>query len=333
MRRRQFIAGLGSAAAWPLAARAQAPNGRMRRIAVLMNGMESDPRRQAWAAALREALAMLGWIEGRNLQIDLRFDDGDANRMRSLAAEQVKLGPEVIVVSTTPGTRAFQQRTKTIPIVFTAVHDPVLTGVVTSVAKPAGNATGFPLFEPSFGGKWLELLKEAAPRIARVAIIYSEESNQEISSGAGYAASIGAAAATFAVKVTRAPVRTAADIERVIGTFAAEPNGGLILPPDGFITTYRQLIVRLALRHRLPAIYSQGERADDGGLMSYGVETVELFRNAATYVDRILRGAKVADLPVQFPTKFELVVNLKTAKAMGLTIPEAFLLRADRLIE
>jgi putative ABC transport system substrate-binding protein len=270
----------------------------------------------------------------RQGQIDLRFDDADTNRMRALAAEQIKLGPEAIVVSSTPAARAFQQQTKTIPIVFVSTNDPVATGLVTSLAKPAGNATGFPGFEPSFGGKWLELLKEADPRIARVAIIYTEELNPQISIGASYAASIEAAATASAVKVSRAPVRTAADIERVIGAFAAEPNGGLILPPDAATgTIHRQLIYRLALQHRMPAIYPGRYMADEGGLMSYGTESVELYRNAATYVDRILGGAKVADLPVQFPTKFELVVNLKTAKAIGLTISESFLLRADQLIE
>lgn len=331
MRRRDFVAALG-AAAWPVMARAQ-QNGPMRRIAVLFGGPENDPRRRAYAEALREALAKLGWIEGRNLQIDLQFDDGDTDRMRSLATEQVKLGPEVIVVNSTPATQLMQQQTKTIPIVFAMINDPVATGIVAGVANPGGNATGFPNFEPSLGGKWLELLKEAAPRISKVAVIYSEEFNPQISSGGGYATSIGAAANALSVKVKSIPVGDASEIERLLGAFSAELNGGIILPPDTLVFTHRQLIYRLALEHRLPAIYPYGYMTNEGGLMAYGTEAIDLHRNAATYVDRILRGEKVSDLPVQFPTKFELFVNLKTAQAIGLTIPEALLLHADRLIE
>jgi putative tryptophan/tyrosine transport system substrate-binding protein len=332
MRHREFIAGLGSAAAWPVVARAQQGD-RIRRIAMLFGGAENDPRRRGYAEALRESLAKLGWIEGHNLQIDLRFDDGETNRMRSLAAEQVKLGPEVIVVNSTPATRFMQEQTKTIPIVFAMINDPVSTGIFAGVAKPGGNATGFPNFEPSLGGKWLELLKEAAPRIARVAVIYSEEFNPQISSGGGYATSISAAATALSVTVKSIPVRAASEIERLLGAFAAEPNGGIILPPDTLVFTHRQLLYRLALQYRLPAIYPYGYMTNEGGLMAYGIQAIELHRNAATYVDRILRGAKIADLPVQFPTKFELFVNLKTAEAIGLTIPEALLLHADRVIE
>jgi putative tryptophan/tyrosine transport system substrate-binding protein len=213
------------------------------------------------------------------------------------------------------------------------INDPVSTGIVTGVANPGGNATGFPNFEPSLGGKWVELLKEAAPRTTRVAVIYSEEFNQQISTGGGYASSIGAAASALAVKAKSVPVKAASEIERLLGAFSAAPNGGVILPPDTLVFTHRQLIYRLALQYRLPVIYPYGYMTDEGGLMSYGIEAIELHRNAATYVDRILRGAKVADLPVQFPTKFELFVNLKIAQVLGLEIPQTLLARADKVIE
>jgi putative ABC transport system substrate-binding protein len=253
--------------------------------------------------------------------------------MRRFAAEMVALAPEVIVVNSTPATRAMQQHTLTIPIIFIQVNDPVTTGLVKSLARPGGNATGFPNFEPSIGGKWVELLKEAAAHVTRVAVIYSNEFNPQISEGGGFAASIEAAAAAFAMKATRMPVQSVADIERAIAAFAAEPNGGLISPPDVIVNANFATMFRLAARHRLPAIYAWGYFAAQGGLITYGSDAVDMYRRAAAYVDRILRGAKVDELPVQMPTKFELKVNLKTAKAIGLTIPEAFLLRADEMIE
>jgi putative ABC transport system substrate-binding protein len=337
MRRRDFIALVGGAAAapamlWPHAARAQQAGG-MRRIGVLLGGAENDSAAQAYAAALREGLAKLGWVEGRNLRIELRFDAGDPSRMRAHAAELVSLAPDVLVSNSTPGTRAVQLHTTTTPIIFILVNDPVATGLVGSLARPEGNATGFANFEPSIGGKWIELLKEAAPRVTRVALIYSQEFNPQISSGGGYATSVEAAASAFAVKVTRTPVQNAADIERTIVAFAAEPNGGLLVPADVIARIHRELIYRLAAQHRLPAIYPYGYFAREGGLVAYGVNAVELWQRGASYVDRILRGAKVGELPVQLPTKFELVINLKAAKAIGLTIPESFLLRADELIE
>jgi putative tryptophan/tyrosine transport system substrate-binding protein len=332
MRRRELITFLGGAAAWPLAARAQ-QNGRTRRIGVLTYGAEGDPVQKANLAALREGVAKLGWTEGRNLRIDVRFAAGDLGRIYAYAGELVSLAPDVIVVSAaTVGTRAVQQATQTIPIVFLGGGDPVVNGVVRSIARPEGNTTGFSSIENSIAGKWLELLKEAMPHLTRMALIFNSEL---LSTGAGpaYISLIEAAAPALSVQTIRTPFRDGIDIVRAIDAFAAEPNGGLIVlppPPNG---ANLETILRLAAQHRQPAIYTNRESADAGGLISYGPNVADRFRRAAGYVDRLLRGAKVSDLPVQFPTKFELVVNLKTAKAIGLTIPEAFLLRADELIE
>ncbi len=329
MRRRQFISLLGgAAAAWPLAARAQQGE-RVRRVGWLDAGNESDPVSQTNRAALGEALTKLGWIDGRNLKVDLRFGAGDANRMRASAAELVALAPDVIVTSGAAATLALQQATQTIPLVFTGGGDAVINGLVQNIARPEGNTTGFSSSESTVGGKWLELLKEAAPGLARVAIVFNPELARASPS---YLASIEPAARTLAVQTVKAPFRDAVELVRSIDAFAAEPNGGLLMLPPPFIAD-RAAVLKLAAQHRLPAIYPQRALAAEGGLLSYGADPVDQYRRTASYVDRILRGAKIADLPVQFPTKYKLVVNLKTAKAIGLTIPEPFLLHADELIE
>jgi putative ABC transport system substrate-binding protein len=328
MRRREFITLLGgAAAAWPLAAGAQ-QDGRVRRIGILSGRDEADPVTQVQQGALREGLAKLGWIEGRNVRFDLRFSADDPDRLRAHADELVRLAPDVIAVGSLPATRALLQRTRTIPIVFTNVGDPLAGGLLKNIPRPEGNATGITSLFHSIAGKWLELLKEAAPRTARVALIFTPN----IVDG-GYFAAIDAAAEVLGVKAIRTPYRNAAELERAIDTFAAEPNGGLLMVPPPPSRSNRELINRLALMYRLPTIYPNKYVVAEGGMMSYGADNVEPYRIAASYVDRILRGAKINELPVQFPTRFELVINLKTAKAIGLTISEAFLLRADELIE
>jgi putative ABC transport system substrate-binding protein len=328
MRRRSFLTLLGgTAAAWPLPARAQ-QDGRVRRIGILYVGVEGDRIDQARLGALREGLAKLGWIEGRNVRIDLRSSAGDPDRLRAQADELVRLAPDVIVVAGGPAVQALLQQTRTIPIVFTNVGDPVAVGLLKNIARPEGNATGITSLFQSIGGKWLELLKEAAPRTARVALIFAPENVND-----QYFAVIDAAAAVLAVKAIRTPYRNAAELERAIDAFAAEPNGGLLIVPPPPTSSNRELINRLALKYRLPTIYTNKYIVAEGGMMSYGSDGVEASRIAASYVDRILRGAKINELPMQFPTKFELVINLKTAKAIGLTISEAFLLRADEVIE
>jgi putative ABC transport system substrate-binding protein len=327
MRRREFLTLLGSAAAaWPLAARAQQGE-RVRRIGLLGGQPDDDPETRAYLAALREGLAKLGWIEGRNLRIDLRFTSSDPNRMRAYAAEMVSLAPEVIVTTSAPATRAAQEQTQTIPIVFTAGNDPVTNGLLQNTARPEGNTTGFTSTVDSLIGKWLELLKEVAPHITRVALVFNPKTVN-----VGYLRSIEAAAPLPSVQTLKTPVRDPLEMVRAIDAFAAEPNGGLlvvpVLPEDSF-----QMLNRLAAQHRLPAIHSNRRYVAAGGLMSYGANFPDNYRRAATYVDRLLRGAKVSELPVQFPTKLELVINLKTAKAIGLAIPEAFLLRANEIIE
>jgi putative ABC transport system substrate-binding protein len=331
MRRREFISFLGvAAAAWPLPARAQ-QGGRVRRVGVLASGDEGDPFQKGNLAALWEGLAKLGWVEGRNLRIDLRYAAGDRDRIRTYAAELVSLAPDVIVTTFTEATIAVQQQTKAIPIVFTAGGDPVVGGVVQNIARPEGNATGFSTFEPSFAGKWLQLLKEAAPHLTRVALLFSTELSSTV--GPAYISVIEAAAPAFAVQTIKMPIRDALDIVRAIDAFAAEPNGGLLVLPPFPRGAIRETTFRLAAQHRLPTISYSRDYAAAGGLMSYGTDLTDQHRRAATYVDRLLRGAKVNELPVQFPTRFELVVNNKTAKAIGLVIPEIFLVRADHVIE
>jgi len=330
MRRREFITLLGgAAAAWPLAARAQ-QDGRVRRIGLLIGRAESDLLSQASRAALQEALAKLGWIEGRNLRSDVRFAADDLNRLRAHATELVKLAPDVIVTYAAVATRAVQQQTQTIPIVLVGGGDPEAIGLVRNIARPESNTTGFSGPEPSIASKWLELLKEAAPRVTRVAIIF----NPELAPTAPiYISLIEAAAPALGLRAIKTPVRNAIDIARAIDAFAAEPNGGLLVLPPPNTTAIRETIIPLAVQHRLPAIYPGQADAAAGGLLAYSADSVDASRRAASYVDRLLRGAKVADLPVQFPTKFALVINLKTAKAIGLDIPAFLRQRANEVIE
>jgi putative tryptophan/tyrosine transport system substrate-binding protein len=338
MRRREFITLLGGAASsssvsWPLTARAQQP-ARMRRIGLLINTVENDRIQQANLSILREGLAKLGWIEGRNLRSELRWGAGDLDRLEDRARELVSLTPAVIVTDAGAATRAAQRATQTIPIVYMVGGDPAITGLVRNIARPEGNTTGFSNYEPTFAGKWLELLKEAVPRLTRVAVVFNPEL-LSVPLRSAYSSAINAAATTYAVQSMEMPIRDPIEIVRALDAFAAEANGGLIvLPTTAAGAGNLDAIIRMAAQHRLPAIYS-GSRTFPaaGGLMAYGSKTADQYRRAASYIDRLLRGAKVSELPVQFQTRFELVINLKTAKAIGLTIPEAFLLRADELIE
>ena len=328
MRRREFIAGLGSAAAWPLAARAQQPD-RMRRIGVLGGYAANDPEIAPRVAALQQGLEGLGWSVGRNVQIEYRWAGGDTDRIRAYATELVTQSSDLILTSTTPTLRALQQATRTIPIVFVAISDPVGDGFVASLAHPGGNITGFSSHDPAMAGKWLELLKECAPGIVRVAIIF----NPDTAPHSVYLPLINAAAPVFSVKLIEAAVRNATEIETVIADLGGQPGGGLIVMPDASNAVHRQLILALAAQHRVPAIFYRRYFATSGGLMSFGADDVDQHRRAATYMDRILKGAKPADLPVQQPTKFELVINLKTAKSLGLEVPHSLLARADEVIE
>ena len=329
MRRRAFIALLGGAAlASPHLALAQTSDG-MRRIGALFSQTESDPEGQARAAALRQGLQQLGWIEGRNLQIAYRWSGGRADRMRAYAAELVSQRPELIFASATTALVALQQATHTIPIVFAQVTDPVGAGFVKSLARPGGNITGLTQHEFSIGVKWLELLKQIAPHVTHAAILYDPGNPAT----AGYLRTIESAARTFGVEVAPAAVRDAAEIARAIDTLAARPNGGLILLPGPVGAVNRKAIIELAARHRLPAVYAFRYHIVSGGLASYGVDNIDLFRRAAWYVDRILKGQKPGELPVQNATKFQLVINRKTAQALGLELPIALLARTDEVIE
>jgi putative tryptophan/tyrosine transport system substrate-binding protein len=327
LERRKCLAALGGALAWPVVARAQQAQ-RVQRIGVLVYGDEDSQGSQDQVAALRDGLKELGWVEHRNLRIDIRFDS-DPDRLRAHAEAVVSQVPDVIVVSTNAATKALQQQTQTIPIVFAGVGDPVVNGLVASLVRPDRNITGVTNLFYSIGGKWLELLKQVAPGLATVAIAF----NPELTSAQGWIAAIEVAAAMFGVKAIRVTVRNPAEIEDAIGKFAREPNGGLIVVPPGLVGAERGMVFRQALQHRLPAIYQAKAYALDGGLMSYGADATDLFRQSSNLVDRILRGAKPGELPVQVPTKFELAINLKTAKAMGLEIPQMLLARADEVIE
>ena len=329
MKRRQFITLLGGAAAWPLAARAQQPSG-MRRIGVLMNLAENDPESQARIAAFREGLAKLGWTEGRNVQIEYRWIAGDPDRARAYAAELVKLNPDVIFAGTTTSALSLQRETHSVPIVFAQVADPVGAGLVASLARPGGNITGFAQFEYAIGAKWVELLKQIAPQITRVAIIYDPANPSE---ARGYLPAIEAAARSFGMQVSVSAVRDVAEIERAIEEFAREQNGGLIPLPTPLMGLHRDLIISLTRRHRLPNVFAWRYWPIEGGLVSYGIDNLELYRRAPSYVDRILKGEKPDDLPVQQATKFELVINLKTAKELGLDPPISLLARTDEVIE
>ena len=328
MQRREFITLIGGAAAWPLAARAQQPD-RMRRIGVLMPFAESDPEYQGSVASFRDALAKLGWVEGRNLRIDYRWAGGDVGKLSGYAAELVALMPDAIFVMNSVAVAALQRATRSAPIVFADVPDPVAAGFVSSVARPGGNITGLALYEHAVGAKRLELLKQLAPSVTRVLFIYDPSSPV----WSAYFADIEAAAPSLGVKVSAAPVHNAAEIEAAIDAFAREPNGGLITLAHPPVIAHRDKVFTLAARHRLPAVYPQRFFVAEGGLASYGVDRVEQYRRAASYVDRILKGAEPGDLPVQFVDKFELVINLKTAKALGLDPPISLLARTDEVIE
>jgi len=329
MKRREFITLIGGAtAAWPLAARAQQGEG-VRRIGVLMGLAESDPEGHSRAAAFRQGLEQLGWIEGRNVRIELRWAAGDVDRARSYAAELVAFAPDVIFAGATSALAALQPATKTIPIVFAQVTDPVGAGFVTSLGRPGGNITGFTQYEYAVGAKWLELLKEIAPRVARVALIYDPANT----SSAGYLRTIELGTPSLAVHVSTYAVRETAEFERVIDAFAAEPNGGLIILPSVSATIHREVIVARVAKHHLPAVYPYRLFATSGGLASYGVDNIDMYRRAATYVDRILKGDSPSELPVQQATKFEMVINLKTARALGVEVPITLLARSDEVIE
>jgi putative ABC transport system substrate-binding protein len=330
MRRREFIGFLGGAAvAWPLAARAQQPE-RMRRVGVLAAGPADAPDVQVRLAAFKQGLQQLGWIEGRNLRFEYRLGAlGDAERTRKYASELVAPAPDVIFANGTSQVGPLLQETRPVPIIFTAVADPVGAGFVDSLARPGGNATGFVQYEYGLGGKWLELLKEIAPRVTRAAVLR----DAAITAGVGLWGAIQTAAPSFGIEVSPVNVRDASEIERTLTVFAHEPNGGLILTGSALSAAHGDLIVAIATRHKLPAVYFSRQFVDGGGLISYGPDTVDQFRRAASYVDRILKGEKPGDLPVQAPTKYELVINLKTAKTLGLTIPPAVLSRADEVIE
>jgi putative ABC transport system substrate-binding protein len=331
MRRRKFLSLVGgAAAALPHAARAQQPDG-MRRIGVLMAHAESDPEFKTYVAAFRGGLEKLGWTEGRNIRIDFRWgalDDAES-RQRS-AKELVALLPDLILTQNTPPTASMLQQTRTIPVVFVIVADPVGSGFVGNLARPGGNATGFTIMEPTISGKWVELLKEIAPRVNRVALLFNPATTpyRDI-----YLNPFKAAATSFAMEATAAPVHDSSELESVVAAQVREPNGSLIVMPDGFLNVHRAEIVSLAARYRLPAVYPWRFFTELGGLLSYGSDQRDMFRVAATYVDRILKGEKPADLPVQAPTKYELVINLKTAKALGIEVPLFFQQRADEVIE
>jgi putative ABC transport system substrate-binding protein len=328
MNRRRFITLLGGAAAWPFAAWAQQRE-RMRRIGVLMAGDENGPVAKTNLSALTQALADLGWTDGRNMRMDLRWYGGDLNRLSALARELVGLQPDIIVTSGTPATVAVQRETRTIPIVFGNAADPVASGLVARLDRPGGNVTGFANLEATLGGKWLELLSEIAPGLKRAAFMFDPD-------GAGlsiFGPSLETAARSLKVAPITAPVHSDGEIETAITALGREPGGGLVVMPGVFMAAHRAPIISAAARNRVPAVYSGSEGARDGGLLSYGNDSADPFRRAASYVDRILRGEKPGDLPVQFPTKFEMVVNRKTAKALGLEVPLAILVRADEVIE
>jgi putative ABC transport system substrate-binding protein len=328
MKRREFITLLGGAAAWPLGARAQQPR-RVRRVGVLVPQGEDDPEQRAWVSAFVTRLEELGWKPDENIQLDYRWAAGDAARMPVLAKEIIELRPDVILAAIVTAAVAFRQYTLIIPIVFTQVADPVAAGLVTNLARPEGNVTGFTVYEFSISGKWIEALRECVPDLARAAILFDPGSLP----WAGYMRSVEAAARPLGVQLIPFPVQSDADIEQAFARFATEPKLGAIVLPTASTLRRRKKIISLAEQHRLPMIYPYRLFAKDGGLMSYGIDLVHQHREAGTYVDRILKGEKPADLPVQLPTKFEFVINLKSAQTIGLTIPPTLLARADEVIE
>jgi putative ABC transport system substrate-binding protein len=326
--RRAFIAALGGAAAWPLAAPAQ-HGGRVRRIGVLMGLDENDPVSKTILSALTQALADLNWTGGRNVRMDVRWAGGDINRIRAFAQELVGLQPDIILAGSTPPTVALQRETQTIPIVLAGVIDPVATGIVPRLNQPGGNVTGFATREASMGGKWLELLSEIAPGLKRATIMFDPDT----APASAYMPSLEMAARSLKVALITAPVHSDAEIETAIIALGREPGGGLVVQSSGLLNVHRAPIILAAARINVPAVYTASVFVRDGGLLSYGVDGVDTFRRAATYVDRILRGEKPGDLPVQLPTKFEMVVNRKTANALGLEVPLSILVRADEVIE
>jgi ABC-type uncharacterized transport system substrate-binding protein len=327
--RRDFITLIGgAAAAWPLAARAQQTE-RVRRIGVLM-GMADDQEGQARVTALKQGLQELGWTDGRTIQIETRFGGGDVGRIRAHAAELVALAPDVLVGQTTPVIRVLRQATSSIPIVAAAVNDPVEQGFVSSLAHPGGNITGFLFIDFQMVGKWLEMLKEAAPGVSRAVLMFNPDT---VPYYYIYLHSFEAVPRSIAVEVVAAPVRDTAEIEGAIVKLGREPGSGLIVPPDAFTLAHLPLLIRLAQQHRVPSVYYLRTSVAQGALMSYGPDVYDMFRRSASYVDRILKGAKPADLPIQQPTKFELAINLKTAKTLGLQIPDKLLALADEVIE
>jgi putative ABC transport system substrate-binding protein len=327
MRRRAFIAALAGAAAAPLAARAQTAD-RVRRIGVLMSISADEPQTQS-LAAFREALQGLGWVEGRTARFDVRWGENDPEQDRRYAAELLALEPDVIVASGTLGVTAVQRATRSVPIVFVQVSDPLGAGVVEAVARPGGNTTGFMNFEYSLSGKWLELLREIAPRVKRAAVL-RDAANP---AGAAQFGAIQATARSLSVEVSPIDIHDAGAIERAVADFARTADGGLVVTGSAGRSVHHELIIKLAARYRLPAVYSYRNVVTGGGLISYGPDAVEQYRGAAAYVDRILKGEKPGELPVQAPTKFELAINLKTAQALGITVPPALLARADEVIE
>jgi putative ABC transport system substrate-binding protein len=332
MQRREFITLIGGAAAstWSLAAHAQQSD-RVRRIGVLMAHTESDREFQAYLAAFREGLKKLGWTEGRNIQIDTRWGAlEDAEVRQRSAKELVALRPDIILTQNTPPTASMLKQTHTIPVIFVIVADPVGSGFVGSLARPGGNATGFTIMEPTTAGKWLELLKEIAPRVNRAALLFNPKTAPYVDY---YLSPFKAASGSFGMEAIAAPVRDTAELDSVIAAQAREPNGGLIVIPDGFLNVHRAEIILQAARYNLPAVYPWRFFAEEGGLLSYGSEQRDIFRLAASYIDRILKGELPSELPVQAPVKYELVINLKTAKALGLIVPPALLTSADTVID
>ena len=329
MRRRQFMALAGGAAAWPLVTRAQQPD-RMRRIAVLLRVAEEDPDAQHDLEAFRKGLRDLGWTTGSNLAIEYRYASADSDQMRAYAAELVRLPAEVILAGGSLAVTALRQQTSTLPIVFVRVAGALSQGFVGNLAHPGGNVTGFTSYEYAMIGKWVELLKEVAPGLVQVALMFNPETAPY---GPGFLRSLETTAPSFAVKAAGALVHDPADIEGTMAALGQSGGGGLIVLPDAFTDVHREKIVTLAARQRVPTVYGYRYFTAAGGLMSYGADSDDIYRRAASYVDRILKGAKAAELPVQAPTKFQLIINLQAAKTLGLTIPESFLLRADEVIE
>jgi putative ABC transport system substrate-binding protein len=327
VKRRDFITLGAAAAAWPLAARAQQVD-RVRLIGVLMPDDENDPAAKARVSAFTQVLAGLGWADGRNVRMDLRWFGDDINRTRALAQELVALQPDVILTTGTPATAAVQRETRTIPIVFAGLGDPIVSGIVARLDRPSGNTTGFANFEATLGGKWLELLSEIAPGLKRAAFMFIDTFPASL-----YVPLFETAARSLKVVPIIAPVHSDVEIETAIIALGREPGGGLVVNTDAFTRSHRAPIISAAARNNVPVVYLLSEFVRDGGLLSYGPDPVDTFRRAASYVDRIMRGAKPGDLPVQLPTKFEMVVNLKTAKALGLNVPQSILLRADAVIE